>query len=730
MRKNLPVTQREYRLPEGAVLVSRTDAKGRITFANQDFIDASGFTEAQLLGQPHNIVRHPDMPAEAFADLWSELDAGRPWTGLVKNRRSNGDHYWVRANATPIREGSAIVGHMSVRVAATAEEVAAVEPIYRRFSEGRAGGLAIRAGSVVRGGLLGALNPLRLLRNHVPLELQLAVAFGCALVGAAIAGHGWAASQATSGALSLGIGAVLAMVVIVWRMSARLQTATRLLDQLAQGRVDVPIRVRGRDRVDQVLNALRSVQTRLGFELADSRRTGEALSRIKQALDVSSVPVRIADADGTITYVNQALQQILERDAAAFRRSNPDFDPSRVVGHSVGMFYADPQGAVQRLRNLRERVSTTMELGGRMYEVTTTPIVAADGTKLGSVGQWQDRTEQMAAERELDLLVSAAAAGDLSGRLSLEGKQGFFRSIGEGMNRVMQTMSQSLQDIGDMLGALARGDLTRRIDTRYEGVFGRLAQDFNTTVAQLGSTMGRVRDAAASLSNAVAQVSSTAQSLSQGANEQAASVETTSSSVEQINVSVQQNADNARLTEQTAAQAATEAADGGQAVTDTLAAMNQIAGKIGIVDDIAYQTNLLALNAAIEAARAGEHGKGFAVVAAEVRKLAERSQVAAREIGTLASSSVSTAERAGELLVRIVPAIRETSGRVREISGASSHQTAGITQINSAMSQLVQLTNHNASAAEELAATAEEMASMATELEDSMRGFKLAPIDA
>jgi methyl-accepting chemotaxis protein len=174
-----------------------------------------------------------------------------------------------------------------------------------------------------------------------------------------------------------------------------------------------------------------------------------------------------------------------------------------------------------------------------------------------------------------------------------------------------------------------------------------------------------------------------------------------------------------------ATKASTEAQEGGESVRNTVDAMKQIAGKISIVDDIAYQTNLLALNAAIEAARAGEHGKGFAVVAAEVRKLAERSQIAAQEIGELAGSSVQMAERAGHLLDEMVPTIKKTSDLVQEITAASKEQSSGVGQINGAMGQLNQATQQNASASEELAATAEEMGAQSEQLQQLMTYFRL-----
>jgi methyl-accepting chemotaxis protein len=240
----------------------------------------------------------------------------------------------------------------------------------------------------------------------------------------------------------------------------------------------------------------------------------------------------------------------------------------------------------------------------------------------------------------------------------------------------------------------------------------------------LSQVVREVRAVVDALANASEEVSATAQSLSQAASEQAAGVEETSASIEQMTASISQNTENAKVTDGMATKAAQEAMEGGDAVKATAAAMNQIAKKIGIIDDIAYQTNLLALNAAIEAARAGEHGKGFAVVAAEVRKLAERSQVAAQEIGEVAGNSVELAEKAGKLLDEMVPNIKKTSDLVQEITAASEEQSSGVGQINAAVGQLSQTSQQTASSSEELAATAEEMSSQAEQLRQLMDLFK------
>jgi methyl-accepting chemotaxis protein len=294
------------------------------------------------------------------------------------------------------------------------------------------------------------------------------------------------------------------------------------------------------------------------------------------------------------------------------------------------------------------------------------------------------------------------------------------------IRQMVSSAGNSINDVVRVMGAMAQGDLTQTITKPYQGSFGEMKDYVNETVAKLSQVVTEVNGSAEALAGASEEVSSTAQSLSQAASEQAAGVEETSASMEQMTASISQNTENAKITDGMATKAATEATEGGEAVRATVIAMKQIAQKIGIIDDIAYQTNLLALNAAIEAARAGEHGKGFAVVAAEVRKLAERSQVAAQEIGTVASSSVELAEKAGRLLDTIVPNIRKTSDLVQEITAASEEQSSGVGQINSAVTQLSQTTQQNASSSEELAATAEEMSGQAEQLQQAMSFFKLS----
>jgi len=476
---------------------------------------------------------------------------------------------------------------------------------------------------------------------------------------------------------------------------AKLSHQTGWQDKLAQGhktRLNVGVR-----RFDLNLTPIRDAQGQpLGCVAEWKDVTAELLAqereqvlaadnaRVKQALDRCSTNVMIADGDGQIIYANESVMSMLNRNEAELRKSLPQFSANRIIGTSFDSFHKNPSHQRNLLGGLKAEHKAQIKVSDLHFSLIANPISDTSGKRLGTVVEWKDRTAEVLAEQEVSNLVDGATQGDFSQRMVLEGKEPFFRAIGGKFNDLIDTISKTIVE---------------------------------------------VRVSAGELSSAANQVSETSQSLSQSAASQAASVEQTSASLQEMAASVKQNADSANVTDGMATKAAKEAIEGGDAVTRTVDAMQDIAKKISIIDDIAYQTNLLALNAAIEAARAGEHGRGFAVVAAEVRKLAERSQVAAQEIGHLAGSSVNLAEKAGDLLKQMVPSINKTSELVQEIAAASGEQSDGVAQITGAMEHLNGATQQNASAAEELSATSEELSAQATQLQGLMAYFKLKDED-
>ncbi len=319
MRTNLPVTQREYILPDGMTIVSRTDTKGRMTHINADFVEASGFDEDELIGQPHNLVRHPDMPEEAFADLWQTLKLGRPWTGIVKNRRKNGDHYWVVANATPLTEGDQVTGYMSVRTRPTREQVAAADAAYKLFKSGQAGHLGIREGRVVVVGGFGAMlrKPFEALGNlGLSFKFSLLAAgalLTCGAAAAATALQAWPLAAAAGG---LGLATLGFGLKLVGRLRRQLVESAQHLDNFSQGQFDGVVDARGHDELAHALLALKRVQTRVGFEFNDAKRRAIEIEAQRRA--ESEVAQEVGEAVDAATRGNLSLRVPLEGKSAFY----------------------------------------------------------------------------------------------------------------------------------------------------------------------------------------------------------------------------------------------------------------------------------------------------------------------------------------------------------------------------------------------------------------------------
>jgi methyl-accepting chemotaxis protein len=317
---------------------------------------------------------------------------------------------------------------------------------------------------------------------------------------------------------------------------------------------------------------------------------------------------------------------------------------------------------------------------------------------------------------DADALVKAALDGKLSARSDVTRHQGEYRKIVEGLNNTLEAVVGPLNMAATHIDRLSKGDIPPKISDNYNGDYNTIKNSLNTLIESLSSFVIEVQEAAERVATSSSELSSSAQSLAQGATEQASSVEEISSSMEEMSSAVKQNADNAQQTAAISNKSAQDGEMGGRAVADTVKAMKSIAEKIGIIEEIARQTNMLALNAAIEAARAGEHGKGFAVVAAEVRKLAERSQTAAKEISSVSISSVEIAERAGKLLGDIVPGIQKTSGLVQEINSSCNEQAQGVEQVTTAIQQLDQVIQQSSASTEEMSTASEMLSDQAEQL--------------
>ncbi|TYT26336.1 PAS domain-containing protein [Luteimonas viscosa] len=738
MRNNLPVTRREFVLEGDDLLVSRTDLRGTIVYVNPEFVRVSGFTEAELIGQPHNLIRHPDMPVEAFADFWRTLKAGRPWVGMVKNRRKDGDHYWVVAHVTPYHEGAEHVGYMSVRRKAGRAEIAAAERDYAAMRAGTTP-LRIRHGALAAPDRLRALNPLwRLsLRQRLLLAAAGVGGLGAALVLLASAG------MSLPALLAIVAGATAAAGYCAWWLSSdvlgRLDAAVAHLRDFASGEYTHSIAIDRDDEVGRVLLGLKSMQIRLGFEIEDRRREAAQMARVRSALDAASTSVLVAGHDHAIVYANPAARDMLAAAEADLRGVVPGFSAASLDGSALHALDHAPEAQRERLSTLAAPHPYRIAFGARTFDVTATPVVDARGARLGTVAEWRDRTVELGLEREVETVVAAAADGDFSRRLDLHGATGFVHAVGTGLGRLMQATERSLRETAGVLDALSHGDLRPRITSDMGGLFGEMKSSTNAAVDQLAQLVADIQGATRTIGEAAAGIAEGNTDLSTRTGQQAASLQETASSMEQLTATVRQNAENALRANGLAAGAGEVAEDGGKVVADVIATMaaisessRRITDIIGVIDGIAFQTNILALNAAVEAARAGEEGRGFAVVASEVRSLALRSADAAREIKALIADSATKVEQgagrvdqAGRTMTEMVTAVGRVTDIMAEISSASREQSVGIEQVNHTVTQLDEATQQNAALVEQASAAARSLQEQAAGLASAAARFRL-----
>jgi len=481
-------------------------------------------------------------------------------------------------------------------------------------------------------------------------------------------------------------------------------------------------------------------------EAEDESRAAQALieaqanERVKQSLDNVSGNVMIADADLNIVYMNRAITEMMAAAEMEIRQQLPNFDVSRLIGENIDVFHKNPAHQRNMLKNLSSTYVAELAIGGRHFRVIANPVMDHENQRIGTVAEWIDRTQELAVEQEIDGIVSDAKAGDLSRRVEMEGKKEFFAALGSGINGLLEVISGSFNDIDHVVQALAEGDLTQSIDKEYEGQFEQIKINFNTTNARLESVVQKIRISGEQIATACQEISEGNKTLSQRTEAQASSLEETASSMEELTSTVRNNADNAQQANQLAVGARELAQKGGDVVASAVQAMdeinnssNKISDIIGVIDEIAFQTNLLALNASVEAARAGEQGRGFAVVATEVRNLAQRSATAAKEIKELINDSMDKV-KAGSQLVNdsgatlddIVNSVKKVGDIISEIAASSREQSAGIDEVNKAVTHMDEMTQQNAALAEQTSAASESSIARVGDMDQLIRFFKVS----
>ncbi|MEC9431394.1 MAG: methyl-accepting chemotaxis protein [Pseudomonadota bacterium] len=538
------------------------------------------------------------------------------------------------------------------------------------------------------------------------------------------------ASAFRLGALGLA-SALVAGAAAIWALS-RLMTRP-LVELGATVRRLVAgddVRIPGFDRLDEIGMLARSV--------AEIHEQSEASARTTRALDSASTLLMIADTEDRITYVSPSLVELLDRAGDGIRRIAPDFDPRKLVGVDFHIFHRNRSHQIARLDNMTEQLVTDIRLGDRRLGLVVSPIFGREGQRIGTVVEWQDKTEDLAILADIDRTAASAAEGDFSGRVPSHGADENLEQVARQVNRICETIDRFLTEIETPVKAMADGDLAHRAGTGFTGRFADVTGSVNATLDRLGGLVADIKAAERAMRGNIDEVSGGAGDLSSRTEAQASALEQTSATVEEIAATIATNADGAKKASEMAADAREQARQGQTVVGDAVGSMKEIeesSSRISditaVIDSIAFQTNLLALNAAVEAARAGEAGKGFAVVASEVRTLAQRSSEAARDIKELIAASgakvadgVRHVHATGEALGGLMTAISSMSETIEDIAQASREQATGMQEITSAVSHMDETTQRNAGLAEQSARAAEALRTQSDTLAELIGFFR------
>ena len=714
--------EKEVDISKLGTIVSKTDLNGTILEVNEAFVIASGYAKSELLGQPHNILRHPDVPKAVFSDMWKTLKLGLPWVQIVKNRCKDGSYYWVQANVTPVIEDGKVVAYQSVRTEVSNEVKESASVLYKEISKGRK--------NIDKGYVLDGFDRLCIFNHFHPINLMIGMI--------AILGLLLVSENAEVIDMPLEFSVLITLLFVGYAFAGkkyafgRLGKAKQVIDRMREGDFSGQVDSYGKHSLSKLIASVKMMQIQLGAMYDDAQDKLKVSLRLKSAIDSASTNMMMVGNRGEVIYINNNLERFFTVNEAKFKNISNNFKANELEGEVLNKLFNEPV-----FDKLNMEQVTEIEMAGLTIKLSIVLVTDYEGKVIGSVVEWLDLTQQRKIEGELKSTLEMASLGHTALHIETDGLSGFYLDTSNRINSLLSELNGIIQNMVFVMTKLAVGDIRGRVDKELQGSLAAMKGATNVSLENLSSIVLHIKRAAETVGTASDESSKASMDLSDRTQQAAAALEQINASMQNMGDLQNQNSVELSKVNEVTTQTVNQNKQAKVSLEATVSSIQeiqstseQIANIISIIDSIAFQTNLLALNAAVEAARAGEHGRGFAVVAGEVRSLAQKSADAARDIKTLIDTSVVKVNEGVSKVTETKQAFEMVDERVQSIGVAMDTVLGSIMQQQHAVGEIAQAINSldeniqsNAALVEESSAAAMSLKAQANLLNEETSKF-------